>query len=95
MHLFNASKAIPTMASAHLQRWSLMLSSYDYEIQYRPDSEQANADACSRLPLPISLHQYHNLPRLLVMEHLASTPVFAKQINIWTQYDPEGNAMLA
>jgi len=89
MHLFNASKAIPTMASAWLQRWSLMLSSYDYEIQYRPGSEQANADACSRLPLPdVPTSVPQPAETILVMEHLANTPVSTKQINNWTRQDP-------
>ena len=89
MHIFNAYKAIPTMASARLQHWSLMLSSYDYKIQYRPGPEQANANACSRLPLPdMPTSVPQPAETILVMEQLASTPVSAKQIKIWTQFDP-------
>ena len=89
MYLFSATKPTPTMASARIQRWALMLSCYDYEIQYRPGSQQANADACSRLPLPTSVQ---NIPTpaetVLVMEHLETTPVSAKQVRLWTQRDP-------
>jgi len=89
MHLFNVSKAIPMMASACLQRWSLMLSSYDYEIQYRFGSKQANADACSKLPLPdVPTSIPQPAKTILVMEHLTNTPVSIKQINNWTCCDP-------
>ena len=50
-HLVNESRAIPTMASARLQRWALKLSAYNYSIQYRPGKQLANADLLSRLPL--------------------------------------------
>ena len=29
-HLLNEAKSIPAMASAHLQRWALILSAYEY-----------------------------------------------------------------
>ena len=62
---------------------------YDYEIQYRPGSEQANADACIRLPVPkVPTSVPQPFETVLVMELLASTPVSAKQINLWTQHDP-------
>ena len=40
------------MAAARIQRWSLLLSSYQYVIQHRPGTKLLNADALSRLPLP-------------------------------------------
>ena len=51
-YLLSEKKGIPTMVSARLQRWVLMLSAYQYTIGYKPGDQQANADALSRLPLP-------------------------------------------
>ena len=51
-YLFTETRPIPVMAVSRIQRWSLLLSSYEYEIEYRPGSKVANADALSRLPLP-------------------------------------------
>ncbi|XP_046402877.1 uncharacterized protein K02A2.6-like [Ischnura elegans] len=42
---------IPTLAASRLQRWALILASYDYEVVYRKNVE--NADMLSRLPLPM------------------------------------------
>jgi hypothetical protein len=50
-HIFSESKAVPTMASGRIQRWAITLGAYDYVIQYKQGSTNANADALSRLPL--------------------------------------------
>ena len=50
--IFGSKKGIPTPAAARLQRWALLLSAYDYDIQYRPTLAHSNADGLSRLPLP-------------------------------------------
>ena len=89
MYLFSATKSTPTMASAQIQSWALTLCSYDHEIQYRQGSQQANADWCSRLPLPVSFQEIP-IPgeTILVMERLDTTPVSAKQVTLWIQHDP-------
>ena len=50
-HLFNPSRATPVMALGRIQCWALTIGMYDYEIQYKPETQQAHADACSRLRL--------------------------------------------
>ena len=44
-------QAIPALAAARLQRWPIMLSVYNYVIQFCPTEEHANADGLSHLPL--------------------------------------------
>ena len=51
--IFGPKKGIPTLAVARLQRWGLLFSAYDYEIQYKPTQSHGNADGFSRLPLPV------------------------------------------
>ena len=53
-HIFSTTKSTPSMASSRIQRWALTLSAYNYQIAFKPGSEHDNADALSRLPLPIS-----------------------------------------
>ena len=56
--LFNEKKATPAMAAARIQRWALTLAAYNYTIKYKPGIEHGNADALSRLPLPVSRGQH-------------------------------------
>ena len=52
MYFFDKTKALPSMAFAHIQRWALTLTAYDYSIWYKAGKEQTNADILSRLPIP-------------------------------------------
>ena len=51
LKIFAPDSATPVLAAARLQRWSILLSSYHYEIEFKRSAEVANADALSRLPL--------------------------------------------
>lgn len=42
--------AIPAMAASRMQRCAVLLSQYDYSIEYRSSKENAIVDALSRLP---------------------------------------------
>lgn len=59
-----------------------MLGGYYYNIEYKPGSENANADRLSRLPLPESPS---NVPEpgdtILLMDALQVTPVTAQHIS--------------
>ena len=88
-HLFNPSKTISAMASARIQRWAILLSSYQYTVSYRPGSEMAHADVLSRLPLPempISVP----IPgeTILLMQSLQTSPFTFNQLKQWTTKDP-------
>ena len=50
--LFSPDRAISQMSSARIQRWNLILSSFDYTIEYKKGCENVEADALSHLPLP-------------------------------------------
>jgi len=55
---------VPTLASARIQRWALILGAYSYSIQYKPGPAHANADVFSRLPLPM-VAAYSGVPKSL------------------------------
>ena len=89
MGLFGETKGIPPMASARVQRWALTLSAYQYRIVYKAGSENGNADAFSRLPLPETPSQTVLPPEtVFLMDRLSESPVTAKQIRLWTARDP-------
>ena len=54
MTILGPKTGIPTLAAAHMQRWALTLLAYSYNIEYRKASENANADAMSRLPVEVA-----------------------------------------
>ena len=88
-HLFNENKAIPAMASARIQQWALVLSAYNYDIVFKPGSQNANADVLTRLPLADTPSQVP-LPEetVLLLEALQLSPITAAQIKAWTDHDP-------
>ena len=51
--LFGENHGLPSRSSARVLRWALMLSAYDYRLEYRPGKDHGNADALSRLPLQL------------------------------------------
>ena len=80
-HLFSESSATPTLASARIQRWALILSAYDYHIEYKPGLQHGNADMLSRLPLPDKPASV-TVPgeTILLLDMLNSLPATALQI---------------
>ena len=45
--IFGPRKGVPAVAAARLQRWSLLLSAYNYDIEFRPTAAHGYADALS------------------------------------------------
>lgn len=49
--LLGENRGVPSMCSGRIQRWSLMLSAYQYTLTFRPGTQNHNADGLSRLPI--------------------------------------------
>ena len=88
-HIFNQHSAIPSLASARIQRWALILGAYNYSIVCKSGAQHANADMLSRLPLPDSPAEVP-VPgeTILLMDMLHSLPVTSQDIKTWTDCDP-------
>ncbi|KAK3750753.1 hypothetical protein QZH41_000844, partial [Actinostola sp. cb2023] len=85
--LFNEKKQVPTTASPRVQRWSVTLRGYEYSIKFRAGSENGNADAFSRLPLPVT-EEMQPTDRVLMVQELDRFPLTAEQLRAWTAKDP-------
>ena len=86
-----AKKGIPSLAAARLQRWAVLLSAYQYEIQFKSTSDHANADGLSRLPLSDSQEASvvcSSEPRVFNISQIESLPVTATQVEAATRTDP-------
>ena len=68
--LFNEKKAIPTQASARIQRWALTLAMYEYSLTFKRTTQHSNADALSRLPLPDTVKTPLPLETILLLDFL-------------------------
>ena len=91
MGLFSTSRSIPTMASARIHHWALILACYQYRIVYRAGKTNANADGLSRLPLPgFPVSPTCSTPSEvnLLLEHLDCSSLTSAQIREWTGRDP-------
>ena len=49
-YILGPKRGIPALAASRLQRWSIQLAAYTYDIEYRAYKYHGNADALSRLP---------------------------------------------
>ncbi|XP_064465546.1 uncharacterized protein K02A2.6-like [Ornithodoros turicata] len=85
--ILSPNKQIPQMLSPRMIRWCLLLSAYDYTLVYRPGNRHQNADALSRLPLPISVDGQASLGDVLMLEALHCDPLNANQVAQLTQRD--------
>ena len=79
--IFKSEKPVPLMASGRIQRWSLSLAAYQYDLIYRPGKENGNADALSRLPLKTEPSSTP-IPQEVVnlVDHLNQGPVDSSKI---------------
>ena len=89
--IFHPNKGIPEMAASRLQRWAIILSSYDYEVKYQPSASHGNADGLSRLPLqdePSEQDESAEIVCALEEHQLHSLPIRASDIKAATSKDP-------
>ena len=88
--IFGSHSAVRQMTAARLQRWTVILSAYVYDIQFRGSKENICADALSRLPLPLlgasNLGQEQEQYRYAVHQ-ISSLPMTAERIAKETRRD--------
>ena len=74
------------MASSRIQRCPLTLGAYSYSITFRKGSDNSNADALSKLPIPTTRNEP---PKPTNVIHLMNaSPVTSSRIRTWTDQDP-------
>ena len=88
--ILHPSKCTPPLAAARLQRWSLILSAYQYQIEFKPTSQHANADSLSRLPLSHTAREDADIVAATCfnVSKIATLPVTAKMLASATRTDP-------
>ena len=87
--ILNPRKGIPSLAAARLQRWAIILSAYQYEIEFKYTQDHSNADGLSWLPLLTVNSPKGQSPHVDVFNvgQLDSLPVTAQQLGQATRKD--------
>ena len=87
--ILGPKKGIPPLAAARLQRWSILLSAYNYDIQFKSTSAHANADGLSCLPISDNTTPDQSVEvSLFNVAQINCLPVTAQQIDRLTKSDP-------
>ena len=75
--LLKEGRPTSPQASARIRCWSLYLSMFEYTLKFRRTTAHANADALSRLPLPVEpVVAVTPLELVLLTEHLSNSLIF-------------------
>ena len=91
--LFSEHKGLPNRSAARILRWALLLSAYDYKLEFKPGMEHANADGLSRLPLELKEEDISQSGCSVHME-LVSSPVTENEVRTETRREPILSAVL-
>ena len=87
--ILGPKKGIPSLAAARLQRWAVLLSAYQYDIQFKPTKEHSNADGLSRLPLRNEKPTQHSKEvNVFNIGQIQALPVTFSHIEKATRTDP-------
>ena len=79
--------SIPPLAAACLQRWAVLLSAYQYDIEFRPTKEHCKADGLSRLPRPETV-PVDTDGAVFNVSQMESLPISENQLRQSTRTDP-------
>ena len=85
LSILGPKKGIPPLAAARMQRWALLLSAYNYSIEFRPTTAHANADGLSRLPL--GTRHSPSTDSIFTIGQIQALPVTAEQVATATRQD--------
>ena len=86
--LLGPQRPVPAHAAARLQRWALILASYNYKIEYRSTGAHVDADSMSRLPLPQTWSTKCENVECYFLDNEVVTNVTSQMIKKETQLDP-------
>ena len=75
------------MAAARMQRWALILSTYQYKLEFTPGGQNQCADCMSRLPLSSSLRDNAKQSGCVLLMDTSTLAVTAAEIARATKRD--------
>ena len=85
--ILGPKKSIPPLAAARLLRWPVLLSAYQYNIEFCPTKEHCNADGLSHLPRPETT-PVDTEGAVFNVSQMESLPISVNQLRQSTHTDP-------
>ena len=81
--ILGLKKGIPSLAAARLQRWAILLSAYNSQLEFKSTDHHCNADGLSHLPLPSS-SRLGDVPEATVynISQIEALPITAQAIKM-------------
>ena len=77
------------MAAARMQRWTIFLSAYNYNIEFKGTKRHANANSLSRLPMEEEADSGSEVAATMFkVSFIDSLPITASDIAVATTKDP-------
>ena len=91
-----SKKGLPTVAAARLQRWAILLATYQYDLEFRGTAKHCNANGFSRLPLTCETGEDPTVVNgaIFNLQQIETLPIDAKQLKQATSSDPLLNKVL-
>ncbi|XP_055910799.1 uncharacterized protein K02A2.6-like [Eupeodes corollae] len=87
LSIFGEHKGLPLMASARMQRWALILSGFEYTVEYIKGTLN-DADGLSRMPQTFSVNDYDEINYVNYIESENYLNLSFKDIARETRRDP-------
>ena len=84
--ILGPKQGIPALAAARLKRWVLILSAYEYNLEYMAGEENKEADMLSRLPMEVNVIDPNQ--ELYHVDCCENLPVTAAEVAQETKADP-------
>ena len=85
--MLSEDKGIPPMTTARIQRWTILLSAYNYSLQYRPGNKNGNADFMSCFPSTDPNNDESRIRNYVYLPELIQSPMTAKEIEQYSKHD--------
>ena len=87
--ILGPKSGIPSLAAARLQRWAIVLSGYQYNIEFKSTEAHGNADGLSRLPLTGAGTDESTVAEVDIFNiaQMEALPVTVEQLELATRRD--------
>ena len=86
LKILGPKQGVPPLVAARLQRWAIILSAYQYQLEFTSGPSNVEADMLSRLPLQVDVIDPNE--QIYGIDYLEQLPITAKEVAKETALDP-------